>query len=351
MVDDNYIKGRGAQLKPKNKFEKDFVDNSALDGIDDYETVVPKTNIFFESPKTIISTNNSPDISWSHSINPYQGCEHGCTYCYARNSHEYWGFNAGLDFESKIIVKKNAAQLLEREFLKKTWKPSIVMLSGNTDCYQPLEKKFRITRQLLEVFLKYQNPVGIITKNALIKRDIDLLSELASNNLVHVVVSLNSLNESLRSVLEPRTSSSLKRLDTIRVLSQAGVPVMVLVAPLIPGLNHHEIPEVIKKSAEAGALKAGYVTVRLNGQIGLVFRDWLDKNFPDRAEKVWNQIQWLHGGKVNDTDWGRRMRGEGALSVSIKKLFEVAVKKHMGGTELPPLDFTKFRKGGNYTLF
>ncbi|MEQ6122390.1 PA0069 family radical SAM protein [Reichenbachiella sp. MALMAid0571] len=348
---ENIFKGRGAQIKPGNRFEKTFVDAENTDGIDDYETAIPKTNIFFESPKGIVSRNDSPDLSWRYSINPYQGCEHGCVYCYARNSHEYWGFNAGMDFESKIVVKKNAAELLEKEFLKKTWKPATVMLSGNTDCYQPLEKRFGITRKLLEMFLKYQNPVGIITKNSLIKRDLDILSELAKNNLVCVAVSITSVNEELRRKMEPRTSSSLNRFSTIKILADAGIPVMVMVAPIVPGLNDHEIPKIIQKSAEAGAIRAGYTTVRLNGQIGLVFKDWLSKSFPLRAEKVWNQIESLHGGNVNDSQWGRRMRGDGVMSESIENLFHISVKKYMKDRTMSPLDTSKFRKGGNYSLF
>jgi len=346
-----YHKGRGAQIKPKNRFEKNYIDREDCDGIDDFESSVSKTNTFYETPKSIISKNNSPDLAWNHSINPYQGCEHGCTYCYARNSHEYWGFNAGLDFETKIIVKRNAPELLEKEFLKKSWKPATIMLSGNTDCYQPIEKKHGLTRQLLSLFLKYQNPVGIITKNTLVRRDLDILSSLASKNLVYVAISINSLDEELRRVLEPRTSSSLQRLKTISELSEAGIPVIAMLAPIIPGLNHHEIPNIIQKVAEVGAQKASYTTVRLNGQLGIIFKDWLFKNFPMRAKKVWNQIEWLHGGNVNDSDWGRRMRGDGALALSIKRLFDISVKRHLNGKQLEPLNVSSFRRSGNLNLF
>ncbi|MFY0652083.1 MAG: PA0069 family radical SAM protein [Cyclobacteriaceae bacterium] len=351
MSKESYKKGRGSQIRTYNKFESSYFDNSSLDGIDNYDEGRPSTQVFKESPKSIISKNDSPDIAWNHSINPYQGCEHGCTYCYARNSHEYWGFNAGIDFESKIIVKENASELLEKQFLKKTWKPAVVMLSGNTDCYQPLERKYEITRSLLKLFLKYQNPVGIITKNALIQRDMDLISELAKKNLIHVAISINSLNEELRRILEPRTSSAKKRLETIKVLSDHRVPVLSMIAPIIPGLNHHEIPKVVKTAAEAGATKASYVTVRLNGQIGEIFKDWLDKTYPLRADKVWNQISEFHDGKVNDTEYGRRMRGAGVLADTIKKLFEVSVKKHMKDKPWPALDYGIFRRGGNYSLF
>jgi DNA repair photolyase len=348
---EEYLKGRGARIMPSNRFEKNNIDKSSYDGIDDFESYVPLTNIFHETPKSIISKNNSPDLAWDFSINPYQGCEHGCTYCYARNSHEYWGFNSGLDFESKIVVKRNAAELLEREFLKKSWKPATIMLSGNTDCYQPLEKRYGSTRSLLELFLKYQNPVGIITKNALIKRDIDILSKLAAKNLVHVAISINSLNEDLRRVLEPRTSAYVQRLKTIEQLTQAGIPVMAMLAPIILGLNHHEIPSIIQKVSEVGAVSASYTTVRLNGQLGIIFKDWLVKNFPMKADKVWNQIESLHGGNVHDSDWGRRMRGEGVLAMSIKNLFDISKKKYMKDKKLEKVNVNIFRRNGNLNLF
>lgn len=344
-------KGRGAQVNVPNKFMNHRVDTADDDGIDDYSERTVRTEVFFESPKNIISTNDSPDLGWSHSINPYQGCEHGCIYCYARNSHEYWGFSAGLDFESKIIVKKNAPQLLERKLLGKHWKPVPVMLSGNTDCYQPLERKFKITRQLLQVFNKYQNPVAVITKNSLILRDIDILAELAQNNLVHVAISVTTLNEDLRLKLEPRTASGIKRLSTVRKLADAGVPVIVMMSPIIPGLNHHEIPALVQQAAIHGASGVTYTTVRLNGAIGEIFKDWLHKTYPLRAEKVWNQIQWLHDGAVNDSEWGRRMSGEGLLAESISNLFKVSVRKYLPEVEIPPLDTTKFRTHGNYRLF
>lgn len=348
---DNYKKGRGAQINLKNRFIQNYLDKEDNDAIDDYEEPVPKTTVYLENPKSIISTNTSPDLGWDHSINPYQGCEHGCTYCYARNSHEYWGFSAGLDFETKIIVKKNAAELLEKKLLGKSWTPKAIMLSGNTDCYQPMERKFEITRSLLKVFDKYQNPVGIITKNSLIKRDIDILEGLAQNRLVHVAISITTLDEKLRSKLEPRTASAVNKLKTIEALSKAGVPVMVMVAPVIPGLNHHEIPQIISKAADSGAIRAAYSTVRLNGVISDIFKDWLDKNYPMRSEKVWNQIAMLHDGKVNDSDWGRRMKGEGVLSDSIAGLFKTSVKRYMPDLNWPEYDFSRFRRGGNYSLF
>ncbi|WP_420578415.1 PA0069 family radical SAM protein [Ekhidna sp.] len=348
----NYLKGKGAQINVPNKFAEHRISTEDDDGIDEEMiTERPKTEIFKETPKKIISSNNSPDIGLSASINPYQGCEHGCVYCYARNSHEYWGFSAGLDFETKIIIKPEAPALLEKEFLKTSYKPKVIMLSGNTDCYQPLERKFELTRKLLTVFNKYQNPVGIITKNALVTRDIDILSELASNNLVHVVFSITSLDEKLRQKLEPRTASAVKKLKAMEELVKAGIPVGVMNAPLIPGLNHHEIPEILKASANAGSTFASYTVVRLNGQIGRVFKDWLTKNFKDRADKVWHQIQDLHGGNVNDTEFGRRIKGDGKISEIIRNLFEVSKRKYFGDKSFTPLETSHFRKGGAYRLF
>ena len=348
----DYLKGKGAQINVPNKFEEYRISTEDDDGIDE-ELVLEKTKteIFKETPKKIISTNNSPDIGLSASVNPYQGCEHGCVYCYARNSHEYWGFSAGLDFETKIIVKPEAPALLEKEFLKTSYKPKVIMLSGNTDCYQPLERKFELTRKLLSVFNKYQHPVGIITKNALVTRDIDILKELAGNNLVHVIFSITSLDEQLRQKLEPRTASAAKKLKAMENLAEEGIPVGVMNAPLIPGLNHHEIPNILKATSDAGATFASYTVVRLNGQISKIFKDWLMKNFPDRADKVWHQIQDLHGGNVNDTAFGRRIKGDGKISEIIRNLFDVSKRKYFGDKSFTPLETSHFRKGGAYRLF
>ncbi len=348
----DYLKGKGAQINVANRFQTYDVDTSDSDGLDEELLLEkPKIEIFKETPKKIISNNDSPDVGMSSSINPYQGCEHGCVYCYARNSHEYWGFNAGLDFETKIIVKPEAPILLEKEFLKASYKPRVIMLSGNTDCYQPLERKYKITRNLLEIFNKYQNPVGIITKNSLITRDIDVLKELAENNLVQVIFSITSLDEKLRQRLEPRTASAVKKLNAMEMLANENIPVGIMNAPLIPGLNHHEIPEILKRAADAGAAFASYTVVRLNGQIAKIFKDWLHKNFPDRANKVWHQIQELHGGAVNDTNFGRRMSGDGKISEIIRKLFDVSKRKYFGDRSFKPLTTDHFRKGGSYSLF
>ncbi len=346
-----YFKGRGAQIKTENKFLKSHYVTQHIEGLDEPLLEAPTTQIFFENSKKIVNKINSPDLHGMYSMNPYQGCEHGCIYCYARNSNEYYGFSAGLDFESKIIVKKNAATLLEKHLLTPSWQAVPIMLSGNTDCYQPQERKFGITRKMLQVLAHYRHPVGIISKNSLITRDLDVLQDLAKDNLVQVMISITTLNEELRRAMEPRTVSGAKRLKVVEELSKANIPVGIMNAPLIPGLNHHEIPQILKAAADHGALTAGMTIVRLNGSIGKIFEDWLRKNFPDRFEKVWNQISSLHGGTVNDSQFGRRMTGEGPIATSIQQLFRTSKKKYFAGRQMPAYDLTKFRKGGNLSLF
>jgi DNA repair photolyase len=320
---ENYHKGRGAQFNPHNRFEqKDYV-KQHYEGIDDWEDQPQKTTFIIGNPKTIVNKVDSPDLGMAYSLNPYQGCEHGCTYCYARNSHEYWGFSAGLDFERKIIVKKDAPELFKTFLEKKSWDASTISISGNTDCYQPAERKYKITRHLLEIALEYKQPIGMITKNALILRDKDILEEMAKLNLVSVYMSINSLNEDLRSKMEPRTATSKQRLKVIDELSKAGIPMGVVVAPLVPGLSDHEIPAVLKAAAGAGAKSAGYTVVRLNGAIAGIFEDWLRKNYPDRFEKVWHSIQSCHAGKVNDSRFGDRMRGDGNIAQMISDSFRL----------------------------
>ena len=346
------IKGKGSQYNPSNPFLKQAITFEHDEGIDEYTLEErPPTQLFYESPKNVVSKNDSPDLRMDYSINPYQGCEHGCIYCYARNSHTYWGFSAGLDFESKIIVKENVAENLEIQLLKSSWKVKPIMLSGNTDCYQPIEKKLGLTRKVLEVLLKYRHPVSIITKNALILRDIDLLQDLSANALVHVYFSITSLDEKLRSLMEPRTASYAKKLQAIQELTAANVPVGIMNAPIIPGLNHHEIPQVLKKASESGARTAGYTVVRLNGQIAEMFNNWLGKTFPDRAEKIRNQIKAMHGGQLNDSEWGRRITGGGAYANIIGQLFKKSFARYFKGKEMPPLNMNAFRRGGNYSLF
>jgi len=346
----DFFKGRGAQVNTHNKFLKNKYVLDHIEGLDEPLLENSATQLFEETPKKIVSESNSPDLSHMYSINPYQGCNHACIYCYARNTHEYFGFSAGLDFERKIIVKRNAAELLEQYFNKKNYQPVCILLSGNTDCYQPIERRLKITRGLLEVFLKYKNPVSIITKNNVILRDMDIITELAKLNLIHVNVSITSLSEQLRQKLEPRTVTASGRLGVIQKLSENGVPVRVMAAPIIPGLNSNEIPDIIKASADRGALSAGFTIVRLNGSIGEIFTDWIHKAYPDRAEKVLNMIRACHNGNLNDSDFGRRMSGNGQVAQSIHQLFKMACNRFLVGREMPPHDFTLFvPKGGKQT--
>ncbi len=348
-----YLKGRGAQINPPNPFLKNASDNSAQEGIDEPLSLDTHTEVFYDNAKKIINKVPSPDIPLDYSINPYQGCEHGCVYCYARNAHTYWGWSAGLDFERKIIVKRNAAELLEAAFDKKTWKSAPIMFSGNTDCYQPIERKLGITRKCLEVFARYKNPVGIITKNHLVLRDLDLLEKLASHKLVHVFVSITTLDPYVRSIMEPRTSSIPMRWKVIETLSQKGIPVGVMIGPVIPGLTNHELPELMRLAAEKGAQSVGYTMVRLNGAVGDVFVNWIKQKLPDRAEKVLNQIKSMHGGKLNDSEFGRRMRGDGKIADSISHLFHLMKKKYFDGRALTPYNLEAFKRpdSGQLSLF
>ena len=338
----HYFKGRGAQIRTRNRYHKHEYVTEHIEGLDEPLLSEVTTQLYYEHPKKVVNKIESPDLGLSYSLNPYQGCEHGCVYCYARNAHEYWGFSAGTDFESKIIVKENAPQLLQEFLTKRNYKPVVITLSGNTDCYQPIERKLGITRRLLQVLNKYRNPVGFITKNTLILRDIDILKELAQDDLVAVHFSINSLNEELRRKLEPRTASYKNRLKAIEKLASSGIPVSVMCAPIIPGLNSHEVNNVIKAAADHGAINAGYTIVRLNGAIGGIFTDWVHKNFPDAAEKILNQIKSCHGGTLNDSNYGRRISGEGEIASSIKQMFKVAKNKYMGGGKPFKYNMTAF---------
>lgn len=332
------LRGRGAQINPPSRFEKTVKGSQPLDWAlvsAEWETAEIRTEYLETHPKTILNKVTSPDIPGEWSMNPYQGCEHGCIYCYARNTHPYWGFSAGLDFEQKILIKRNAADLLEQEFKKKSWKASPVMFAGNTDVYQPAERKFGITRACLEVFRKYRHPVSLITKNSLILRDIDILTELSRDNLVHVAISITTLDDRLRQFLEPRTATIKQRLKTVETLTAAGIPVFVMAAPIIPGLNDHEILGLAKASADAGALGIGYTMVRLNDDVGIIFEDWLRKTMPDRAERVLNRIRDVHNGELSDLRPGIRMRGEGNIAEIIREQFRVARGKFFAGREMP----------------
>ncbi|MDO5655526.1 MAG: PA0069 family radical SAM protein [Flavobacteriaceae bacterium] len=318
--------GQGAQHNPDQRFSKYTYERNEY--MDEIEEEKAKTEFLEVFPKTIVNSVNSPDLSFVYSMNPYQGCEHGCAYCYARPTHEFWNYSAGIDFERKILIKKNASELLEKFFQKKAYVPQTIMLSGNTDCYQPAEAKFELTRKLLEICLKYKHPVSIITKNALVLRDLDVLNKLNELDLISVAVSVTTLDEELRRKLEPRTSTARKRLETIKTLSDKGIPVKVMIAPIIPGLNSHELLDILKAVSENGALSFGTTMVRLNDTVFPVFKDWIEKAFPLKAEKVLNQISEVHGGSHEDRRFGTRMRGEGKMAEAIHQTLKIGRQKY-----------------------
>ncbi len=357
MDSSHAIKGRGAQINVPNHFLKfnherrdDFLEFCQIEGEDPDKNKTLYLDVF---PKTIVNKVESPDVGMMYSMNMYQGCEHGCIYCYARNSHEFWGYSAGMDFERRILIKKDAPKLLEELLKKKSWKACPIVMSGNTDCYQPAEQLFKITRQCLEVFLKYKHPVGIITKNALVLRDLDILKELSKNNLIAVNISITSLSEDTRRVLEPRTATIKKRLETVKVLSEHGIPVNVMLAPIIPSINSHEILALAKAVSEVGALSIAHTIVRLNGAIGEIFADWISKTMPDRADKVLHQIESCHGGNLNDSRYGTRMRGEGEIAKHINAMVKLARLKYFKDKKMPKLntDLHVQYKEGQLKLF
>ncbi len=338
----NPIKGRGAQKQIANRFEAHR--HEALDAYLNYcqmegeEAVSNKTKFIDVYPKTLVNKVTSPDVGMGYSANPYQGCEHGCVYCYARNSHEYWGYSAGLDFERTILVKHHAPRLLEQHLRKTSWQGETIVFSGNTDCYQPIERSLQITRECLKVFLKWKHPVGIITKNALVLRDLDLLTELAKDQLVVVNMTVTSLSEDTRRLLEPRTSSVKNRLKAIEVLSSNNIPVNVMIAPIIPSLNSHEVLPIIKEVASRGAQGLAYTVVRLNGQIATLFEDWARKTLPDKADRMLSQIAECHDGKLNDSRWGKRIKGDGVVGKQIADTVKLGKKQFMQGRKLPKLN-------------
>jgi DNA repair photolyase len=339
---------RGAPENPANRFEKIHLEPDADWNPDD--DPLPRTQFLKDQSKTAIAYNDSPDIGFSASVNPYRGCEHGCIYCYARPTHEYLGFSAGLDFESKIMVKENAPELLRAELSSPKWQPQVIVMSGVTDCYQPVERKLKLTRRCLEVLAEFRNPVAIITKNFLVTRDIDLLSELARHNAASVCVSVTTLDLELRKVMEPRTSPPAARLAAIRKLSEAGIPVSVNVAPVIPGLTDHETPAILKAASEAGATSAGFTVLRLPYANAPLFEKWLETHFPDRKEKVLNRIKAMRGGKLYDAEWGKRMRGEGIFADQIEKMFDIARRKAGIVNNRGDLSISAFRRPGGTQL-
>ena len=351
--------GRGAVVSPPNRFESTHsqADYEQLAADDELLTDERKiaTEFLPDHTKTIITENDSPDVGFRFSMNPYRGCEHGCAYCYARPGHEYLGMNAGLDFESRILVKHDAPALLRRELNKPSWQPEVIVISGVTDCYQPAERRFRLTRGLLEVLLEARHPVGLITKNSLVLRDIDLLEPLAKRNLVHVNLSITTLDAELARTLEPRTATPAAKLRAIRELSSRGIPVRVMVAPIIPGLTDQEVPEILAAAREAGASGAGYVMLRLPWAVAPIFTAWLHAHVPLKAARVESLIRSLRGGKLYDSSFGDRMSGSGAYADGIESTFNLFRSKYGLDGRLAPLDTSAFEPprlaGGQMRLF
>lgn len=339
---------RGAAENPANRFEKIHLERD-IDWNPE-EDPAPHTQFLVDHSKTAIAYNDSPDIGFNASLNPYRGCEHGCIYCYARPTHEYLGFSSGLDFETKIMVKQNAPELLRAELSSPKWKPQLIVMSGVTDCYQPVERKLKLTRRCLEVLAEFRNPVALITKNFLVTRDLDVLSELARHNAASVCLSITTLDNHLRRVMEPRTSPPTARLEAIRRLANAKIPVAVNVAPIIPGLTDHEMPAILKAAREAGAGSAGFTVVRLPHANTTLFERWLETHFPDRKDKVLNRLKSMRGGKLYDAQWGKRMRGEGIFADQIEAMFDVARRKAGFNDEWAELSIEHFRRPGGQQL-
>ncbi|HIF22753.1 MAG TPA: PA0069 family radical SAM protein [Gemmatimonadetes bacterium] len=332
------LRGRAAPWNPPNRFERVHVDR---EGWNDPDDPPPQTILLTDATRSILAYNDAPDVGFDVGINPYRGCEHACAYCYARPTHEYLGFSAGLDFETKILVKREAPQLLRKALTARKWKPQVIALSGNTDAYQPAERRLRITRRCLEVLAEFRNPVAVITKSYLVSRDIDLLAELAEYHAAVVVLSITSLDRSLQRVMEPRASIPERRLGTIRVLAQAGIPVGVNVAPVVPGLTDHEMPAILEAAADAGASFAGYIVLRLPHGVKDIFATWLGQHFPDRKEKVLNRVREMRGGKLYDARYEVRGRGEGPWAEHLRSLFQVTSAR-LGLNRPPSLSAASF---------
>jgi DNA repair photolyase len=345
------VRGRGAASNPKNRFHR--LSFEADPGASDPEEPLPRTQFLKDVSRTVIATNDSPDVGFEASVNPYRGCEHGCVYCYARPFHEFLGFSAGLDFETKILVKENAPELLRKELASPKWTPKTLAISGVTDAYQPVERRLGLTRRLLEVLAEFRNPVAIITKNHLVTRDADLLSSLAGHRAAAVTVSLTTLDPDLAGKMEPRTSTPARRLDAIARLAEAGIPVGVNVAPIIPGLTDHEIPAILKAAAAAGATFAGHVVLRLPHAVKDLFDAWLAEHFPDRREKVLHRIREVRDGALNDPAFGSRMSGRGVYAEQVHSLFRLNCRKAGLSNDLPGLSTAAFRvpPGPQLTLF
>jgi DNA repair photolyase len=336
------IKGRGAIGNPRNRFETIEIER-------DEEVPGPErveTELLRDTSRSVIAYNDSPDVGFSASVNPYRGCEHGCVYCYARPFHEYLGFSAGLDFESKILVKEDAPALLRKELSSPKWKPQALAMSGVTDCYQPAERRLEVTRRCLEVLAEFRNPVGVITKNELVTRDIDVLQELAAHDAAVVMLSITTLDPEVARRMEPRASHPRDRLKAIERLAAAGIPVGVMVAPVVPAITDHEMPKILEAAAAAGARTAGYVVMRLPGAVAGLFERWLEEHFPDRKDKVLNRVRDLRGGQLYDPRFGSRMRGEGLFADQIRVTFQTFKRRYGLDQPFPELSTAAFRVPG-----
>ena len=345
---------RGAAENPANRFERIAYEPEPEEAAAAADAVASlETRLLVDPTRRILATNQSPDIPFDVSLNPYRGCEHGCIYCYARPSHEYLGFSPGLDFETRILVKQNAAALLRDALAKKSWKPRTIALSGVTDAYQPAERKLRITRGCIEVLAEFRNPVAIITKNRLVTRDADLFAELARYDAAVVNLSITSLDPALQRVMEPRTSAPRERLAAIETLAKSGIPTGVMVAPVIPGLNEHEVPRILEAAASAGARFASHVVLRLPHGVKDLFTAWLERHFPDRAGKVLNRIREVRGGRLNDPRFGSRMQGEGIYAKQVHDLFDLTCRRTGLDGPRPVLSAAAFRRpqDGQLDLF
>jgi DNA repair photolyase len=342
-VTNDSLRGRGAANNPDNRFVplRYEPDPDAPPGEREF-----RSEVYRDVSKSILSRNDSPDVPFEWSVNPYRGCEHGCIYCYARPTHEYFGLSAGLDFETKLFVKENAPELLRAELMNPKWQPAPIVFSGVTDCYQPIERSFRLTRRCLEVLAEFGNPAGVITKNALIERDLDVLQGLARHDLASVAITITTLDETLAAKLEPRAATPRRRLATIAALAGGGVPVHVMTPPVIPGLTDHELPALLRAAADAGASSANYTLLRLPHAVDPLFDDWLARAVPGQRDKVLRRIEDARGGKRYDPNFATRMRGEGRIADEIGELFAFA-KERAGLTARPrPLALDRFRRPG-----
>ncbi len=338
----NLNRGRAATLNPSSRFDQ-HSRHVFDDGWQTLDELPPfKTSVQVEKPKTVIAKNDSPDIHFDRSINPYRGCEHGCIYCFARPSHSYMGLSSGLDFETTLFAKPDAARLLRQELSKKNYKPRMLAIGTNTDPYQPIEKQWRITREILEVLEETNHPVGIVTKSALVTRDIDILSRMASKGLAKVAISITSLDRRLARAMEPRAATPGLRLKAVRELSAAGIPTSVMVAPVIPALNDHEMERILDSAKAAGAQEAGFILLRLPREVSPLFRDWLLQHYPDRYRHVMNLLRAMRGGKDYDAEFGKRLRGDGPYAWQIGRRFEIACRKYELNETKHRLDLTQF---------